>query len=82
MGWKVERHGGKQNDRWIAVYDGDEEAQARTIYEQKRRELRQGGVRLSENDEVKEKFEKPRLNRVPMRNPKAAAAAAAARHNR
>lgn len=64
MAWLVQRHGGKNNDRWIPVYDGDDELLARDCFEQRKREMRQGSVQLYQDGRLMEEHKKPRANKM------------------
>jgi hypothetical protein len=44
--WEVKRHGGRACDDWLSVYLGDNEEEARKIYEKTSRQMRQGGLEL------------------------------------
>jgi hypothetical protein len=54
MGWRVLRHSGRGNilglDGWRTVYDGQDEAKARSIFETIDRDMRRGGIMLRRPD--------------------------------
>lgn len=44
--WKVERHGGRRNDKWRRVIETPDESKARRCYEREEQKMRQGKVVL------------------------------------
>jgi len=63
--WAVLRHGGKNKDEWLPLYEGEDETLARDTYQKKAREMRQGGLQLLQGGTVVEEKHLKRPNFCP-----------------
>lgn len=59
--WRVERHGGRSTDRFRVIIETDNEQKARQVYLREYRKMRQGAIRLLQDDKIVMRYEAPLL---------------------
>lgn len=50
--YRVERHGGTRRSQWRTLYEGDDEARARRVYDREAKKMREGRVVLAQDGKV------------------------------
>lgn len=59
--WKVERHGGRRGDTWRVILETDDALEAARRFDREKTHLRQGMVRLLENELMQDFYSAPCL---------------------